>query len=532
MISRPYLLSILAVALLTVLIAPAAHMSPVFAEQERLSPPELSAQAAISIDADTGEVLFDKNSHLQMSIASTTKIMTAILAVERANMDEVVTITGDDLIGEASMGLQVGERVSVENLLYGMLLNSGNDAAMAIARHIGESIPEPADASPVARFVDLMNARAKQLGLSGTHFANPHGLDASGHYGTAYDLAAMAREFKRHPLLSKIAATEFYEINGHQLSNLNKLLSQYPGADGLKTGQTDSAGLCLVASAQRGDQKVITVVLNSPSWYDDTTTLLDYSFTFLARLPTPTPTAAAETTLELPSPEQAVTSRTGAAADRGTVNTPQARPAPAIADWSTVALALLVAFAFVAGLRLLITMFARRFPGTARSSRGLALAQSAGMSSEVADRVWAGDDWSGGSQAPFSGLDRRGRMTLHSGPDINRDFSSEAEEQQYLESRAATSSPVAALIRGVRDQLLAGDEEAATLGLIRLVRTNVGVYDELAAQLGSLPPASLACAVRAFVVCGEKDHARELLKRAGSLYPGDSRLQVLKRLID
>lgn len=244
-------------------------------------PANLSARAAIVIDYPAGHVLFDKSANTTLAPASTTKIVTALLALELGKPDDVITIQPRDLVPGTSMGLQAGEKQTLRNLLYGMLLPSGNDAAMAIARYIGSrpNLPVKSTAKdPVTRFVDLMNARAAQLHLTGSHFANPHGLDAPNHYMSAYDLACFTYLAMKYPLFNDIVRQETYQVPGHSLRNLNKMLAQYPGADGGKTGFTDNAGLCLVTTATRDGQRLISVVLNAPKWIADSTALLDYGF--------------------------------------------------------------------------------------------------------------------------------------------------------------------------------------------------------------------------------------------------------------
>src|SRR3990172_91439 len=175
--------------------------------------------------------------------------MTALLALERGQLDRLVRVDVDaSQLGYSSvMGLRPGEELTLEDLLYGLLLPSGNDAALAVAGHLGGS---------VARFVDLMNQRAAELGLVNTHFANPHGLDAPEHYSSAADLVRLARTAMANPTFAKIVSTRERTVRGklatYELRNTNRLLGTYPGVDGVKTGSTDAAGQCLVAAAQRG----------------------------------------------------------------------------------------------------------------------------------------------------------------------------------------------------------------------------------------------------------------------------------------
>jgi D-alanyl-D-alanine carboxypeptidase (penicillin-binding protein 5/6) len=246
------------------------------------SPDNLTARAAIVIDYPEGHVLFDKASHLHMAPASTTKIVTALLALEYGELDDIITVAARDLMPGTSMGLKVGERISLRYLMYGMLLPSGNDAASAVARYIGSMSHIPVSKTikdPVARFVALMNVRAAQLKLTDSHFANPHGLDAPNHYSSAYDLACFTYLALKFPLFAEIVHLDTFDVPGHPtLHNLNKMLKQYPGADGVKTGFTGKAGLCLVTSAHRGGKQLVSVVLNATKWVDDSTALLDYGF--------------------------------------------------------------------------------------------------------------------------------------------------------------------------------------------------------------------------------------------------------------
>src|SRR5438067_1776815 len=242
--------------------------------------PEIGARAAIVVEYPSGRVLYSKAIHDHLPPASTTKILTAILALEHGNLEDQVTASPGDLVGESTMGLEDGERQTMRNLLFGLLLPSGNDAAMAIARQIGslESAPNPQQPDPVRRFADMMNARASQLGLADSHFVNPHGLDTEGHYSSAYDLASLTWYALHFPMFNEVVKSSLYEAPGHSVRNTNEMLSRYPGADGIKTGWTDAAGLCLVASATRAGHRVSSVVLSAPHWYKDSTTLLDYCF--------------------------------------------------------------------------------------------------------------------------------------------------------------------------------------------------------------------------------------------------------------
>lgn len=235
--------------------------------------PETLARAALLMDVTTGKVIYAKNPHERRAPASTTKIMTAIVALEKGRLTDIVT-AGPNVkkVEPVVIGLDPGDKLTVEQLLYGMLLNSGNDAAVAIAEHIGGSIP---------KFADLMNAKAAELGLKNTHFINPHGLDEDGHYSSAFDLAILARAALEHPVFERMVATKEYRIEGPVrwvFKNSNQLLGSFPAADGVKTGYTDAAGRCLVSSATQRGHRAIGVVLYSGSMYDDSSALLRYLF--------------------------------------------------------------------------------------------------------------------------------------------------------------------------------------------------------------------------------------------------------------
>lgn len=241
------------------------------------NPPDLSAAAALLADETTGQVLLEKNAHERRAVASTTKIMTALVTLERARLDEEVVVSpAAAYTGGNVVGLVPGERLTVWSLLHGLLLNSGNDAATALAEHVAGS---------VAAFAELMNAKAQALGMADTHFVNPHGLDAEGHYSTAYDLWLLTREAMRNPTFREIVAKATWTEGTRTYVNLNPLLLRYPGADGVKTGTSDWAGECLVASATRRGHRLVAVVLHSQDRYGDAAALLDYGFAAYDWLP-------------------------------------------------------------------------------------------------------------------------------------------------------------------------------------------------------------------------------------------------------
>ena len=234
-------------------------------------PPALSAASAVLVDGESGRILFEKNAHEERSIASITKLMTALVAVERsASLDQEVTVrpewTG---IEGSSIYLRAGETVTLETLLYGLLLNSGNDAAVALAE---------ACAGDVETFVEWMNVRADELGMEHTHFMNPNGLSEDGHYSTAYDMALAACACSQDETLRKITATKSITMGSRTFTNHNKLLWRYDGCFGMKTGYTELSGRTLVSGAQRDGQMLIAVTLNAPNDWSDHAALLDYGF--------------------------------------------------------------------------------------------------------------------------------------------------------------------------------------------------------------------------------------------------------------
>ncbi|MBR5496083.1 MAG: D-alanyl-D-alanine carboxypeptidase [Oscillospiraceae bacterium] len=237
-----------------------------------------SAKASVLIEAASGQVICAKNEHQKLPMASTTKIMTALLTLEQGKdrLDEQFVVDSDAIMVEGtSMGLQKGDTVSLRALCVGMLLASGNDASNAAAVRIGGNIEN---------FVKLMNERAKQIGIQNTSFETPSGLDGENHYSSAYDMALLAREaIKNDDFLAICSAstlkTEFGNpISTRYFTNHNKLLKSYDGAIGVKTGFTKKAGRCLVSAATRNGVTLIAVTLGAPNDWQDHKNLLDYGF--------------------------------------------------------------------------------------------------------------------------------------------------------------------------------------------------------------------------------------------------------------
>jgi D-alanyl-D-alanine carboxypeptidase (penicillin-binding protein 5/6) len=243
-----------------------------------LHPPQIGARGAILGDLSSGQVLFSRSPDHPRPIASLTKIMTALLSLERLDPNTVVTVKPEaapgQIVGLSELGLVAGERITVRDLLYGLLLASANDAAVALAQEISGTV----DA-----FVSLMNRRAEKLGLEHSRFFSPNGLDDRG-YSTPRDLFDLTREAYEQPLFAKITRTKFADVSGpngkpRHLQNRNVLLWLYPGAFGVKTGYTHAAGYCVVAGAERDGLPLVAVVLGEPGEaFSDAAALLDYGF--------------------------------------------------------------------------------------------------------------------------------------------------------------------------------------------------------------------------------------------------------------
>lgn len=233
---------------------------------------EVSATAAVLMDADMGQVLYEKNGDRQMLIASTTKIMTALVVLEHAAPDDVITVTPNHMAEGSSMYLRAGETVRVEELLYGLLLCSGNDAALALTECAGGLTP----------FVALMNEKAAALGMAHTSFANPNGLDADGHYSTARDMAVLAAAAVENPTFRRICSSRSVTIGQRTMENHNRLLRQVEGCVGLKTGYTQAAGRTLVSCAERDGCRLVAVTLQDGNDWADHAALYDYGFRLTA----------------------------------------------------------------------------------------------------------------------------------------------------------------------------------------------------------------------------------------------------------
>ena len=242
------------------------------------TPPAIKARAAILVDLDSGITLFQLDPHGRHAPASLTKVVTALVALDHLRLDQLVTVPAsiNQLPWDSTrMGLRVGEQLTVRELLEGLFLDSGNDAAITLAE---AAMPRPA-------FIAMMNTKASALGMADTHFVNPIGLDDPGHYSSAADLARAAIELtSRYPVVAAMAAAATLTLpatafhHAYTLYNLNQLIRTYPGATGLKTGWTGQAGGCLIATATRGGRHLLVVVLGSPRIFDEAAALLDFGF--------------------------------------------------------------------------------------------------------------------------------------------------------------------------------------------------------------------------------------------------------------
>ena len=239
----------------------------------RISAVETAASAAILMDAGRGRVLYERNADRKMLIASTTKILTALVAIEQGNLQDTVKVSREAACTEGSaMYLKEGE---TQTLLYGLLLCSGNDAAVAVAQHVGGS---------VKGFVALMNEKARELEMENSSFANPNGLDDENHYSTARDMARLARAALENETLVRIASTRSITIGGRTMHNHNKLLGYMDNCLGLKTGYTKAAGRTLVSCAEKNGQRLIAVTLQDGNDWADHQALYEYGFsTYPAR---------------------------------------------------------------------------------------------------------------------------------------------------------------------------------------------------------------------------------------------------------
>lgn len=247
------------------------------ASAELSEEPSINSRAAVVFDRSSKKAIYNKNMNEKRPMASTTKIMTAIVVIENANLNDIVKVSKKAaLTGGSSLKLKTNDEVTVENLLYGLMLVSGNDAAVALAEHVGGSIEG---------FAQMMNEKALNLGLNNTHFVTPHGLDELQHYTTAYELANLADYALENKKFAEIVGTKTYTVMINNLprvlSNTNELLGNIEGVYGVKTGFTNGANRCLVSSVKRGELDIICVVLGADTKKDrtrDSIKLIEYAF--------------------------------------------------------------------------------------------------------------------------------------------------------------------------------------------------------------------------------------------------------------
>lgn len=234
-------------------------------EQAGHPPESISAQSVLVYDLDADRVLIESNAGTGRPPASLTKLMTALLILERGGLEQRVVVEQEDVVGGATMGLVRGELLTAEDLLWGLLVPSGNDAAMALARH---------HSGQVHVFTQRMNLRAQELGLSQTNFVNPNGFDAPGQVSSAQDLLVLTRLLWEYPLFRQIVGTASAQVAGHTLVSTNQLLGSYPGANGVKTGTTTAAGQSLIAGIERNGHQLFVIVLGSQDRYFDARALI------------------------------------------------------------------------------------------------------------------------------------------------------------------------------------------------------------------------------------------------------------------
>lgn len=238
-------------------------------------PPAVKGQSALLMDAETGQALWSLNANVRRPMASTTKVMTVVLALERGNLDDVVTAPkGIDQIPPSSLYIKPGEKLTLRELVYAAIIRSANDAAALIGRHVAGSTPE---------FVKMMNERAAELGMKDTQFKNANGLNAQGHYSTAHDLAILTRHALTIPLFNEICATRVMTLESRKtgdrvVKSRAPFLLHYPGADGVKSGYTRQAGYCYIGSATSGGWRLVSVVLKSSDAGADSKAMMDYGF--------------------------------------------------------------------------------------------------------------------------------------------------------------------------------------------------------------------------------------------------------------
>ncbi|MGC4105964.1 MAG: D-alanyl-D-alanine carboxypeptidase family protein [Thermomicrobiales bacterium] len=330
---RPWLQRL--IATLAVVAILTASLLPGVVRAQEAAQLQITSKYYVVMNADTGDVFAQRGADQQVAIASLTKVFTAIEALELAPLDTPITTDESDLMSSdaTTMGFGAGETYTLEDMLYGMLLPSGNDAAHAIARSLGYQEGDTPDEA-VNRFMDLVNQRVQDMGLKNTHLVRPDGWGVPGHYSSAADMAAFFKYAIGFPTFVKIIGTSSYTTsNGYlTVSQSNKMINTYANLIGGKTGYDDDAGWCLVNLAQQGDMRMIAVTLDGVApddWYDDNTVLLNYGFEQQTAL-TQSNTAFSGTTIGFTDPSAAQLARSAhAGSDLVAANaSPQTTPPP------------------------------------------------------------------------------------------------------------------------------------------------------------------------------------------------------------
>ncbi len=507
--------------LVLALIAPSLIPSPAFAAEQ----PEISATYAVVVDAGSGEVLYDKEMNTGTAPASLTKVFTAIAALDAANLDREVPIDQYDLVGEASMGLQAGQNVSFRTLLNGLLLVSGNDAAMAIARNVGALAGDTPQQS-INRFMTRVNSLSERLGLTGTQLTNPHGLDQAGHQSTARDLAAITMYALKNQDFRTIIGTPSYNREGFDLYQANLLLGAYPGLIGGKTGYTETAGYCLLEAAERDGHTIIAVLLNSTkdAWYQDATTLLDYGFEVVSA-----PADAARPTISLsPAPVSATAMtpasspkfvKDGLTIERLDATTAVIRSTTSVTEsgsgfswrWPLSALiAMVVALALALNGHTLIGIASLLWQNRPKIS----------LQERPAGRPAMVPVTTGQLEKPAPTVTRRSTRYNASGYVVNdrpATFQSVPRSQFSVINRATvdhnavTPSAGKATARSAVQLALRGRHQEASGEFVRALRSDPELDLSRCPGFWQMGPAGLAAAVRAYRVCDRPDDARTLL---------------------
>jgi D-alanyl-D-alanine carboxypeptidase (penicillin-binding protein 5/6) len=274
--SRLLRVGLLVIPILFAVVQVEALAAPITEDKQVPKPPANHARSAALIDVTSGRILFSQRGDERMKIASLTKIMTAIVALEHGDLGSEVKVSTKAAGKEgSSLFLKAGEKITLHNVLYGLMLRSGNDAAVAIAEHVGGSLDG---------FAYLMNKKAEEIGLVNSQFMNPHGLDEQGHYSSANDMAKLTAYAMHNEQFREIVSTRVksapnpHEAWDYKWVNKNKMLAMYDGADGVKTGYTKQALRCLVSSATRNGQQLVAVTLNDGDDWQDHRNLLDFGF--------------------------------------------------------------------------------------------------------------------------------------------------------------------------------------------------------------------------------------------------------------